>query len=284
MGTSRSKPDAPRAGPFIPPWANQDPAPPQPVDGGAAPASNQAPADGQPQQPPKAPAQSPKVDMAPARRYSQFRTALGRFAATGNRGDARKALGHWARTSVGGSSAGAARVGRAARSGGAALAGVARASAGLAPVAGALDIRTLTGVPVNVAIDRIVDAFCPPGILDEDMARLAMGEALATALSGADLFDPNAVDANAIRVATLTFVGELVFVQVAGDGGKSLASAPTPTAAVQREADLRSLIREVADHIGTPIIAAAGNVLTPNAMAALVSRLVEAVEAEVATW
>jgi 7-cyano-7-deazaguanine synthase in queuosine biosynthesis len=93
---------------------------------------------------------------------------------------------------------------------------------------------------VAVAVDKIVDAFCPPGILDEDIARLAMGESLATALAGVDTFDPNAIDANAVRVATLTFAAELVFLSVAGDGGRALAAAPRPTAAAQREADISS--------------------------------------------
>ena len=185
---------------------------------------------------------------------------------------------------MGGSRAGAARVARAARTGGAALAGVARAGANLGPISGALDVRTLAGLSIDIAIDRIVDAFCPPGILDEDVARLAIGEALATALSGIDTFDPEALDANSVSVATLTFVGELVFVKIAGDGGKSLAAAPSPTAAAQREADIRSLVREVSDVIGSPILEAAGNVLTPAAMEALISRLVQAVQVEISTW
>jgi hypothetical protein len=286
VGTSRSKPDSPPERPFIPPWADQDPAPPPPSPDANPPPGQPLPPDGQAQPPASAPPQpQPQpADIAPRGRYSGFRTALGRFASSGDRSEARIALGHWARTSTGGSRAGAARVARAARTGGAALASVARAAAGLAPVAGALDVRTLAGLSINVAIDRIVDAFCPPGILDEDIARLAIGEALATALSGIDTFDPAALDANSVRIATLTFVGELVFVQIAGDGGKSLAAAPSPTAAAQREADLRSLVREVADVIGTPILEAAGNVLTPAAMTTLVSRLVQVVEAEISTW
>lgn len=287
MGTSRSKPDSPPAQPFVPPWADQDPIPPPPAPDANPPPGQQLPPDGQPQQPqaqvPAQPQPQP-ADIAPPRRYSGFRTALGQFASTGDRRQARTALGHWARTSAGGSHAGAARIARAARTGGAALAGIARAGADMAPVAGALYVRTLSGLSVDVAIDRIVDAFCPPGILDEDVARLAIGEALATALTGVDKFDPAALDANAVRVATLRFVAELVFVQVAGDGGKSLAAAPTPTAAAQREADLRSLIREVADVIGTPILTAAGNVLTPAGMTNLASRLVQAVEEEISTW
>ena len=283
MGTSKSKPDSQPQRPFIPPWADQDPAQPPPSPD-ANPASGQPPPDGQAQPPVPAPPQPQPADLTPHGRFAGFRRALGRFASSGDRGEARTALGHWARTSMGGSQAGTARVARAVRTGGAALAGIARAGAGLAPVAGALDVRTLAGLSVDVAIDRIVDAFCPSGILDEDVARLAIGEALATAMSGIDTFDPAALDANSVRVATLTFVGELVFVQIAGDGSKSLAAAPSPTAAVQREADLRSLIREVTDVIGTPILEATGNVLTPPAMTSLVSRLVQAVEKEISTW
>ncbi|MDD2467462.1 MAG: hypothetical protein PHI97_26055 [Desulfobulbus sp.] len=116
------------------------------------------------------------------------------------------------------------------------------------------------------------------------MARIAIGEALAEALSGTDIFDPNVIDANAVRVATLTFVAELVFVSVAGDGGHALAAAPSPAAAAQREADIRSLIREVADLKGTPILNATDNMLTPESMTALVSQLVELVNKEMGTW
>jgi hypothetical protein len=164
------------------------------------------------------------------------------------------------------------------------LSGLARAGAGQPPVADSLDIRTLAGLPIDVTIERIVDAFCPPGILDEDVARLAIGEALALALSGADTFEPNAIDENVVRVATLTFVGELVFVQVAGDAGRALAAARNPTEAVQREADLRSLIREVTDYVGLPILAARGDLLAQTDISSLISRLVQAVEAEMATW
>jgi hypothetical protein len=273
MGTSQSKRDAPPAAPLIPPWADQDPPLPEPAINPVVP----------PNQPAAIP-QPPAVELAPPRRYAGFRSALGHFASSGDQRDVRAALGHWARTSTGGARAGAARVARAARTGGAALAGFARAGAGQPPVAGALDVRSLAGLPVALAVDRIVDAFCPPGILDEDMARLAMGEALATALAGVDTFDPNAIDANAVRVATLTFAAELVFLSVAGDGGRALAAAPSPTAAAQREADIRSLVREVADMVGTPILAAAGNMLTPAGMAALISQLVEVVQTEIGTW
>jgi hypothetical protein len=273
MGTSQSKRDAPPAAPLVPPWASQDPPFPEPATNPLV----------LPNQPATIP-QPPTAELALPRRYAGFRSALGHFASSGDQRDVRAALGHWARTSTGGARAGAARIARAARTGGAALAGFARAGAGQPPVAGALDVRSLAGLSVALAVDRIVDAFCPTGILDEDLARLAIGEALARALAGVDTFDPNAIDANAVRIATLTFAAELVFLSVAGDGGRALAAAPTPAAAAQREADIRSLVREVADTVGTPILTATGNVLTPDGMAALVSRLVEVVLREMGTW
>lgn len=273
MGTSQSKPSAPPAAPLIPPWADHDPPAPEPAPDPTTP----------PEQPSPIPPQPP-VETAPPRRHAGLRLALGRFARSGDQRDARAALGHWARTSTGGSRYAASRISRAARTGGAALAGFARAGAGQPPIEGSLDVRSLTGLPVDVAVDRIVDAFCPPGILDEDIARLAIGESLATALSGADTFDPNIIDAYAVRVATLIFVAELVFVSIAGDGGGALAAAPSPAAAAQRESDIRSLVREATDLVGTPILAAAGNMLTPDGMASLVSQLVEVVQKEMETW
>src|SRR5687767_12165971 len=137
MGTSQSKRDAPPAAPLIPPWADQDPPPIPP-----APDPNIPLPVAEPSVPPVQPV-LPLLALAEPRRYAVFRTGLRRYATSGDPSEARVALGHWARTSTGGAKAGAARVGRAARTGGAALAGFGRAGVGLSPVEGALDIRTL---------------------------------------------------------------------------------------------------------------------------------------------
>lgn len=284
MGTSRPKPDAPPESPLIPPWAERDPEPPAP------------PPDPLPEDPVPEPEGDPgpladevvddddaDAEIAEPRRYAGFRTALNRFAASGERSDARKALGRWVNRSLNGGTAGSRRMARAARTGGAAIAGLARAAAGLSPELNALDIRTLAGQSVAAAINAIVDAFMPPGILDEMAARLAMEQALAAALAGIDTFDPAAVDANAVRIATLAFVAELVFVHVAGDAGRSLATMG-PVAAAQREAEIRSLVKEVVDLVGSPIVAGAGASLTEQQMSALISRLVREALEEVETW
>lgn len=286
MGTSRPKPDAPPGSLLIPPWADKDPAPPDPppdplpeipvpeLEGDLGPPADEV-VDGEDD--------TDTAEVAEPRRFAGFRRTLSRFGNSGEQTDARKSLGLWARHSVGGGAAGSGRTARAARTGGAALAGLGRAGAGQEPEAGALDIRTLAGQPVEAAISAIVDAFMPPGILDEVAARLAMEQALATALGSADTFDPAAVDANAVRIATLAFVGELVFVQVAGDAGRSLAVLG-PVVAAQRETDIRSLVRAVVDVIGTPILSAAGAMLGEQRMSALISRVMRETLEEIATW
>jgi hypothetical protein len=160
---------------------------------------------------------------------------------------------------------------------------LARANAGQPSENGVLDVRELAGQSVDVAIGTIVDAFMPAGILDEVTARLAIEEALATALAGVDTFDPSALDINAIRIATLAFVTELVFIQVAGDAGRSM-SAIGPVAAAQREAEIRSVVREVVDFVGTPLLSHAGPLIGEQHMSSLVSQLVRQALAEVATW
>ena len=112
----------------------------------------------------------------------------------------------------------------------------------------------------------------------------AMEQALAVALGSADTFDPAAIDANAVRIATLAFVAELVFVQVAGDAGQ----LPWPPSVRSRQhnarREIRSLVHAVVDLVGSPILAAAGAVVSERRMAALVSQLVRETLEEVATW
>jgi hypothetical protein len=141
----------------------------------------------------------------------------------------------------------------------------------------------MAGQPVEIAIDAILDAFMPSGILDEVAARLAMEQALAQALGTADIFDPAAMDENAVRVATLAFVAELVFMQVVGDAGPSLSLA-WPVEAVRREAAIRSLVREVVNLIGGSVLAAAAAALSGQRMSALISQAVRETLEAIATW
>jgi hypothetical protein len=280
MGTSASKGDPAPGFPLVPPWANQDNViPPDETDEpGDANDGTDADQSGGEQIPLLAP--SPPAPSIPFRR---FRGRLNRYVDTGDRNDARSAIGSWVNTSRGGARFATQRLSRAIRSGGAAFAALHRAATGSAPLPGELDVLTLAGLPADIAVDRIVDAYCPPGILDEDALRAALGEALAELVAEADTFDPAAVDENAVRVAMLRFVAELVFVSVTLDSGDAFTGA-APTVAIQRENDLRALIREVTDVVGSPLLPVAGEALSTAGVRDLISRVVLAVHAEMATW
>jgi hypothetical protein len=249
---------------MVPPWADADPLPEDPGE-----------------QEKLGDQQSPN---APPQRYKGFRIALGKFASSGQNKDGRLALSRWASTASGGSSIAVQRAARAINSGSAALAAVSRANSGLAPETGALDLRTLSGTTVVIAINTIVDAFCPPGILDEEITRIAVGEALAEALSGEDTFDPANMPETAISVAVLAFVSELTFAQIAIDVGDSLLRASSPLLAAKREAELKSLVKEVTHMVGPAILRGAGSLLTQASVAGVVAELVRTVHSAMESW
>jgi len=145
-----------------------------------------------------------------------------------------------------------------------------------------MDLRSLAGQPVNEAIGQIVDAFCPPGILDEDSIRAAMSEALAEALAGLDTFDPQAIDDYAALVAARSFVTELVFNAVMAEQGQ-VAADTSPVVAIDRENQIRGMVREVTDVQATPLLQQKA-VVSAGDIESLVQGLATAVYREMAKW
>jgi hypothetical protein len=261
MGTSQSKPTARGGSPLVPSWADKDPPPP-----GS-----------------RAPIQPIQQVMLQPRRNSGMRRALKQFYENGDPQQARKALGHFARKSMGGGAVATQRLARAARVGAAAFSALAGAAAGVPPEAGAFDLGTLAGRPITEAIIAIVNAFSTPGILDEDAIRATMSEALAEAFSGLDIFDPAAINAYAALVAARTFVAEMVFAAAMAEQGQA-ASTVTPQQAVARENDIRDIVREITDVQATPVLQDAGPAMTPALMEALIGNIARVVYQEIAKW
>lgn len=284
MGTSQSKPPAKGGSPLVPSWANQDPpttAPAAPADGNATlPQQQNPPAQPLPQQ--TSPA-APPPDLIQPRRHAGFRSSLKRFMASGDGADAQRALGHYARGSAGGGAAGGARVARSARVGGAVISALSNMVAGVTVAPNGFNLASLSGRPIADTVAGIVDAFCPPGIIDEDLLRAAMGEALTEAFNGLDDFDPTAVDDYAVVVATRVFIAELVFNTISAEQGQAAENVP-PLQAVARENDLRDLIREVTDATATPIIQAAGSALSQNQVSQMVQKIVTLIFEEMSGW
>lgn len=246
----------PGGGSLVPPWADQDPPPPD------------------------EPQLAPAAGDLPASPLQGTRRALRDYLNTGDRAKGRTALGRYARSMGGGGAA--ARHARAIRTGSAAIGAFASAGRGQ-PAADGFDLGQLAGRPLEEAIGAIVDRFCPSGILDEELARAAITEALVEALDGADLFDPAAIDDRAVVVATVCFVSELVFASIAAEQGQA-ADQISPDLAVRRENGLRDLVREVADHVATPIIQRHGGALAAAQIQGVVGEITAAVYAEMASW
>ncbi|WP_165912389.1 hypothetical protein [Novosphingobium sp. PhB165] len=205
------------------------------------------------------------------------------YLSTGDRASGRQALGRYARAI--GSGRGATRHARAARTGAgaiAALAAVANAG-GESVVIHGFDLGTLTGRPLEEAIGEIVDRFCPPGILDEDVIRAAVGDALFEALGGDETFEIAKITDRVVVVATSCFVAEIVFAAMAIEQGQA-ANNVSPDLAIQRENGLRDLVREVSDQIATPIIQHAGAALNTERLSGIISQITAAVEGEMAQW
>lgn len=274
MGTSQSKRDPRPESPLVPPWAA--PAGPPP---GPEPSPDPDEEDDEPQRadPPR------QEELALPRRYASYRTSLREFVRSGDRNVATKALGHWARTSNGGASASVRRHGLPLAAGASALAALARAFEGAGPERGALDIRSFSGLPADEVANRIVAAFCPPGVLDQELARLAIEQALAGALEGLDTFDLQALDANAVKVAVRAFLAELVFLSAAGDAGRAF-NAGDALVAVKREREIRQLVREVVDVEATPVLGDASVPITTESMRTLLDRLLGVVLKEIEGW
>lgn len=257
MGTSQSKPSPTGGSPLIPPWADQDPPPPDQ------------------EQPPPGPDQLPPSPLAGVRR------ALRNYLGTGDVASGRTAIGRYARA-MGGRGA-TARHARAARTGGAAISSFAAAARGQLVGPDGFDLGQLTGLSMEAAVDTIVDHFCPPGIVDEELVRAAITEALIESLEGADVFDPAAIDDRTVVVAAVCFVTELVFASMMAEQGRS-ADQVDPATAVRRENALRELIREVADHIATPVFQRNGGALAPGQIDDIVIEITSTVYGELTEW
>lgn len=212
-----------------------------------------------------------------------MRRALKQFYGSGDREYAKKALGHYARGSMRSGTAAPERLARAARLGASAFSAISGMVGGVPAPAGVLDLRTLSGRPITEAVGVIVDAFCAPGILDEDAIRTAMSEALAEAFSGLDTFDPNVINDYTTVVATRTFVAEMVFAAVMVEQGQAAVDVP-PQQAVARENDIRDIVRELTDVQATPILQQAGPALTRDRMEALIQDISRVVYREIAEW
>ncbi|MAT91230.1 MAG: hypothetical protein CME59_01380 [Halioglobus sp.] len=223
MGTSQSSTGPGGGSPLVPPWA-----------------------DDQPQQP----LLSPQT-----RRFAPFRESLGRAVSSGDRGELKRAVGHYARKSSGGGGSAARRMGSVTQAGAGLFGVLSGVPAG--PGEASVDLASLAGLPCELAISAITQALTTEDG-DSDKIRVAMNHALVDALDGVDTFDPQCITDDVIVDTMIGYLTESIFLQMVMDSGKAWNKADTPALAIRAETELRELIKVVVDKHMAPKLA--GNV------------------------
>lgn len=224
MGTSKSSPGPGGGSPLVPPWADLDEAGP-------------------------GPAPDPQ-------RFRSFRIALGKYIGKNDPAYLKTALGHYARTSAGGAGTAARRFAPAAKAGAALLGTIADlAAGGTGEAESGVNLSALAGRDIESVIEAIVEALCPVGSSgDSDAIRIGLSEALAECLEDQDTFDPTALTEEMIIELGLAYIEEEVCLRIILDSGAAFEKLDDPVASIDKENELRQLVRVVVDQCGGPAL------------------------------
>lgn len=219
MGTSTSSRGPSNGSSLVPPWADVDG-----VGPGPAPDPN---------------------------RFQGFRTTLGRYVASGDTNDLRKALRRYASTATGGAAVGPRRFGAMAQSGAAAvdLLNQLRTNPGALP----LNLRALAGRSTREAIDALVDVLVPENG-DADRIRTALNEALVVCLEGLTTFDFASITDDMLAQLMVEYVAFCVFEDIMLSSRDAFTKTRDAEQASLRENHLLSLVKAVVDKKMQPLL------------------------------
>lgn len=220
MGTSTSSRGSGGKSPLVPPWADTD---------GKGPG---------PEPPPK--------------RFGPFRRQMGDFVSSGDTGALRKALGHYARTATGGRAVGPRRFGSMVQVGGALFDALATLQTGAIPPD--LELETLDGIDVDVAIQALVEALLPENG-DAERIRVAIIEAMSECLEGFEEFDFSKITHEMVVKVVVAYLSACVFGQVMLESNRAFSKAAEAGRLEQAENDMRSLVRASVDKHLHPALA-----------------------------
>ncbi|AFL53378.1 hypothetical protein ABIE78_000731 [Sinorhizobium fredii] len=214
MGTSSSSRGSGSNQPMVPPWADDQPGAPVP--------------------PP------------PPKRFQAFRTSFGKFLKGGDGGDLRKSLGHYARTSTGGSAVGPRRFGSVYTTGGD-LYDVLKSLGGDGGEAAerGLSKESLAGQPLDVVCQRLAETLAPENG-DSDRIREAIDEAMLEVM-GEGNFDPDRLDEETINRILGEYLSQSIFQEIVEEVGGSWANAPDEQRTPEAESELLEVIRVVVE-------------------------------------
>lgn len=224
MGTSASNRGSGKKSPLVPPWADLDNL-------------------------------GPGADPDPLR-FRGFRTILGKFVSSGDTRIGRRALERFVASGLGGAAVGTRRFAPSVAAAGNLSELIADLSEGGTgqDVLG-FDVSALRGQDVAVVVERIVDALCPTGTVDDEATRIALNEALSGALSEQPEFDPTAVSLEMLEELIVKFTEEEIYLRVIAESADAFDKIVDPVVLMDREIQLRELIRVVVDKDGRPLLA-----------------------------
>jgi len=163
---------------------------------------------------------------------------------SGNNTELKRAVGHYARKASGGSANAVRRMGSITKAGGS-LFGALRGITAM-PGESSVDLKSLSGLPCEIAISTIAQALTTGGG-DSDKIRIAMNHALAEALDGVETFDLQCITDDVIVNTIIGYLAESIFLLIVMDAGKAWNKAQTPAQAMRAETELRELVRVVVD-------------------------------------
>lgn len=225
MGTSASSSGSPGGSPLVPPWADID---------------NEGPG----------PEPRPQ-------RFRAFRTILGRFVASGDAALGRAALGRFVSSGLGGSTTAVRRFAPAISAAGRLSDLIADLSVGGTGerIVG-FDLSALRGEDVGYVIERIVNALCPAGTVDDEATRTSLDEALSAVLSDQPTFDPDKVSLEMLEELIVKFCETEIYLKVVAESGDAFDKTNDATVLMRRELELRELVRVVVDTEGRSSVSA----------------------------
>ena len=214
MGTSANHPGSGPNSLLVPPWAdpeNDEPSPP-----------------------------------ADPKRFKQFRTELGKFAATGSTDSLQSALRNFASKSMGGSAAGGRRFTAMAGAGAnAILAFAGPGGIGAALQQAGVNLDALRGADINTLIEAIARAFASENE-DHDKVEAALRGALVVVLEHVPDFDiehfAGFTDDQYIELVA-AYLENCVCEHILAEGEKAMDKAATPVEQLARERELRTTVR-----------------------------------------
>ncbi len=267
MGTSKTSGGPGKNVPLVPNWVGPDaPASPTPLSpplrspgdkgpSSPSPAPLREKPDGLPPRIPNGPppnqdpGQSPSPDVAPARRFTSARRAIGNFAKTGERASLRSALGNYVKKGYGGSSTTTRRMNKSTSAAAGVFDLLSRGDATSAPdiETPSLDLGSLAGLSHSEVAERIAESIHPGDVsLDDAGIREAIAEAVSSVLNENDDADVTNLPpelAEECFVRTLSFSAFSIMV---ADIGASVQRAAhgNATLANDRLKEISDFVRE----------------------------------------